>query len=267
MVQPAVMGATEMISPRIARYAVNRIRLLEALRIYYRYRKFTMQKPLSFVHNLQLCAQAAPGMGCVVECGVWRGGMSAGIADMLPGRVHYLFDSYEGLPPAKEIDGESAKLWQKDRESPIYYDNCRAEKSFADTAMRMSAAKDFQLLQGWFCDTIPGFVPVEPIAILRFDCDWYDSNWDCLINLYPHVAEGGLVIINDYYTWDGCARAVHDFLSTYKLTERIDKWNGVWHFIKRANDAITLDCWQTQRKTLVHSPTAERTHIPIDHFQ
>ena len=93
--------------------------------------------------------------------------MSAGIADMLPGRLHYLFDSYEGLPPAKEIDGEAAKSWQNDRELPIYYDNCRAEKSFADTAMRMSAAKDFQLVQGWFCDTIPGFIPAEPIAVLH----------------------------------------------------------------------------------------------------
>ena len=49
-----------MIGTRIARYAVNRIRLLEGLCIYYRYRNFTMQKPLSFAHNLQLCAQAAP---------------------------------------------------------------------------------------------------------------------------------------------------------------------------------------------------------------
>ena len=32
-------------------------------------------------------------------------------------------------------------------------------------------------------------------------------------NLYPHVAPGGIVIIDDYYNWDGCARAVNEFHS------------------------------------------------------
>ena len=73
---------------------------------------------------------------------------------MLPGRVHYLFDIFEGLPPAKEIDGEAALQRQRNVSGPKYYDNCRAERSFAEQAMAMSRAKQFHLIKGWFSDTV-----------------------------------------------------------------------------------------------------------------
>ncbi len=51
--------------------------------------------------------------GCVVECGVWRGGMSAGMAEVLgPDREYFLFDRFEGLPPATGPDGVYAKTWR-----------------------------------------------------------------------------------------------------------------------------------------------------------
>jgi hypothetical protein len=121
---------------------------------YERYRDFTMIPSRIFIDNLLLCENKAPDHGCVIEAGVWRGGMSAGIADMLPGRVHYLFDIFEGLPPAKEIDGEAALQRQRNVSGPKYYDNCRAERSFAEQAMAMSRAKQFHLIKGWFSDTV-----------------------------------------------------------------------------------------------------------------
>jgi O-methyltransferase len=203
-------------------------------RINERFSLFTMIPERLYSENLQLCEEKAPSTGCIVECGVWRGGMSAGIADILPGRTHYLFDSFEGLPPAKEVDGESAMTWQKDVDSPRYFDNCKAERSFAEQAMKMSAAGRFYVIQGWFGDTILNFVPEEPIAILRLDGDWYDSTMQTLTGLYPHVMVGGLIIVDDYYTWDGCSRAVHDYLSTHKLVDRIERTkHGVCYLVKR----------------------------------
>src|SRR4051794_16779242 len=67
--------------------------LLTAYRIFSRYRDFTMMDPLSYAHNILLAQREAPTSGCIIECGVWRGGMSAGLADALPGRAHFLFDS------------------------------------------------------------------------------------------------------------------------------------------------------------------------------
>ena len=193
-----------------------------------------MVLPHTFESNLLLCHEKAPDTGCIVEAGVWRGGMSAGMADMVPGRVHYLFDSFEGLPPAKDIDGEAALNWQRNVSGPLYYNNCRAEIYFAKQAMAMASAKEVHIIQGWFNETVLSFVPQEPIAILRLDGDWYESTMQCLIGLYPHVMQGGLVILDDYYLWDGCARALHDYLATHKCADRIDKWGDVCYLIKRS---------------------------------
>lgn len=205
----------------------------KATRIYSRYRDFTMMSAGPFVTNLLLCKHQAPPTGCVVEAGVWRGGMSAGIADMMPGRIHYLFDSFEGLPPAQPLDGEAAINWQRNSIEHGDLDNCRAERSFAEQAMRKSRAKEFHLVKGWFRDTVPSFVPSEPIAILRLDGDWYDSTMECLDGLYHHLMPGGILILDDYYHWDGCTRAVHDFLSKTKSVDRIDQWRNICYLVKR----------------------------------
>jgi O-methyltransferase len=204
------------------------------LQRYVRYRNYTMIRRRNFAINLDLCVRLAPKSGCIVECGVWRGGMSAAIADTLPGRVHFLFDSFEGLPPAKEeVDGADAIAYQRDKNHPAYHDNCRAERSFAERAMSLSAAKEYHLVQGWFADTLRDFIPPTPIAVLRLDGDWYDSTMQCLDVLYQHVAPGGLVLIDDYYSWEGCARAIHDYLSKTKSPVRIKQRGWVAYFSKQ----------------------------------
>ena len=163
-----------------------------------------------YTGNLHLAAEVKDIQGAIVECGTWRGGMIAGIADILgASRQYRLFDSYEGLPPAKEIDGEAALAWQRDTSSPIYYDNCRASEEEARQAMSMSAATDFDLVKGWFSDTLPA-AEVGPIAILRIDADWYESTKQVLDSLASYVVPGGLIVVDDYHTWTGCTRAVNE---------------------------------------------------------
>jgi O-methyltransferase len=101
--------------------------------------------------------------------------------------------------------------------------------------MNLSFAAHFSLIKGWFDETIPTFKPPEPIAVLRLDADWSESTLTCLKHLYPHVAPGGVVIIDDYWAWDGCARAVHEFVFKHALggVPRIRQYeNDVYHFVK-----------------------------------
>lgn len=195
--------------------------------LFAKYQHFTMIPPDCFAENLGLVQQFAHLPGAVVECGVWRGGMMAAIAELLgTDRTYYLYDSFEGLPPAQEIDGLQAKAWQESKNSPWYYDNCRAEQSYAEEAMRLAGAARVELVKGWFSETTPAFPKGESIAILRLDGDWYESIMDCMVHLYPQVMPGGIVIIDDYYTWDGCSRAIHDYMSQHKLTDRLYQWNN-----------------------------------------
>lgn len=207
------------------------------LHLYNRYKNFSMIPRTIFVDNLELCKKFSHINGCVIECGVWRGGMIAAMTEILgKNRNYYLFDSFEGLPEAKSIDGEKAKNWQNDTKSPYFFDNCKAEEKFAKKAMEISGVKKYFIHKGWFKDTLPNFIPESKIAILRLDGDWYESTMECLENLYKHVTEGGLMILDDYYSWDGCSKAMHDFLSKNKLADKIHQTkNNICYLIKTKN--------------------------------
>ena len=223
----------------IGRNAYNVPHLYKLGQIYRRYSAFTIIEKYTYIKNLEVADSFRQVPGCVVECGVWRGGMSAGLADLLgPEREYFLFDSFEGLPPAKTIDGPAALRWQVNIESPVYYDNCRAAADDARSAMSRSAAARFSLLKGWFHETLPRFCPPEPIALLRLDADWYESTLICLKHLYPHLAPGGVVIIDDYEPWDGCARAVHEFLfgHTSGGVPRIRQYKNNVYFIVKPSE-------------------------------
>ena len=206
-------------------------------RIYQKYRKYTMVPFENFAVNLELCEKYKDTEGCVIECGVWRGGMSASMAEILGNnRTYYLFDSFEGLPDAKEIDGKEALQWQKDKNAPNYFNNCTAEIEFAQEAMSLSKADKVEIIKGWFNETLPSATINEPIAVLRLDGDWYDSTMDCMENLYPKVIEGGLVLMDDYYFWDGFSKAIHDYLSKNKLPVRISQWSNsnLYYLLKKS---------------------------------
>ena len=192
-------------------------------KIYREFSNFTMVPEQTFTLNLALAEIVRPVQGCIVECGVWRGGMSAGLCRVLgPEREYFLLDSYEGLPPAQQIDGAAALHFQTNKDWPNYNDNCSAGQEFADHAMQMAGATRYHLIKGWFQDTVPRFRPAGSIALLRLDGDWYESTKVCLDHLFDMVAVGGLIILDDYFYWDGCSRAVHDFLSQRNGRERIE---------------------------------------------
>jgi O-methyltransferase len=202
--------------------------------LYETYRDFTMIARDIFIGNLALVHKFSSVRGCIVECGVWRGGMIGAIASLLGDeRQYYLFDSFEGLPKAKYIDGATAIKWQKDTNSPLYFDNCKAEISYAQKAMEMSGVTQYTIKQGWFSKTLKKNSFPQPIAILRLDADWYESTMECLTALYDYVASGGIIIVDDYYAWDGCAKAVHKFLSKKNDASRIYRSNdGVCYIVK-----------------------------------
>lgn len=205
-------------------------RLLE---IYSRVKDYTMVDPTLFCDNLKLLDNIKDLNGDIVECGVWKGGMSAALAFNIDKNRHFhLFDSFEGLPAPKQLDGEAAKAWSRGEMPNIFYNNCSAEETSAIQIMN-ETGQTFTTYKGWFEDTIPNN-KIGEIALLRLDGDWYESTLICLEYLYPKLTQSGVVILDDYYTWDGCSKAVHDYLSKIKSRAKIDRTkNGVVYIVKR----------------------------------
>jgi hypothetical protein len=98
-----------------------------------------------------------------------------------------------------------------------------APEGAARTAMEETGQR-FEIVKGWFDETVPKFAAEQStIALLRLDGDWYESTMVCLTHLFPLVPDGGLVIFDDYGYWEGCTRAVHDYLSREERTEPIQQ--------------------------------------------
>lgn len=204
---------------------------------------YTMVPRPQFGSNLHLALRAGEVPGAIVECGCWRGGQIAGIAKILGNdREYWLFDSFEGMPPAQENDGHSdddggisAIEWQK-----LPHGNNTAGEEFAIRAMAKVGITNYHLVKGWFEDTLPKAHFPEGIALLRLDADWHDSTMLALEHLFPQVNEGGFIIVDDFFTWSGCAKAVYEYLVRHDRAERITTegawWlgAGVCFLIKRA---------------------------------
>ena len=221
----------------LSHHTVAAIRHPKYTWIYLRFRHYTMIPHGIYTTNLRVAISASSVQGAIVECGTWKGGMIAGMATLLGRqRDYYLFDSFEGLPPAELIDGKGAIEWQQNTESPYYFDNCTASEIDAAMAMSLAGIADASLVKGWFEDTLPRATFPNGIAILRMDADWYKSTSQILESLFPFINENGLIIIDDYFVWDGCSKAVHDYLSENNRPERIDSCLGVCFIRKKKSE-------------------------------
>jgi O-methyltransferase len=210
----------------------RRIKHRSDAQLYRKYRADTVISEFQFIDNLTLIRLVSVD-GDLVECGTWRGGMSAAMAEAQPGHRSVLFDSYEGLPAFTDKDPDVLE-----RQPGVAYE---ASEEIARAVMQRSGGR-YEIRKGWFDDTVPKYAAEQPtIAVLRLDGDLYASTMVCLTHLFPRVAPGGLVIIDDYGgTWSGCTRAVHDYLSREARPEGLRSTRcEVNHLWRRESDAET----------------------------
>lgn len=163
--------------------------------------------------------------GAIVECGVWRGGaiMAAALTLLQLGvrdRRLFLYDTFSGMtrPNPHEYSLSDRKhaleFFQAHQTGPDQSALCQA--SIDEVRQNLSTTgypkRHYVLVPGKVEDTIPGTVP-DVISILRLDSDWYESTRHELEHLFPLLAPGGVLIVDDYYKWSGCKQAVDEYLS------------------------------------------------------
>lgn len=157
--------------------------------------------------------------GDFLEAGVWRGGVGILMRALLealrePDRRVWLADSYEGLPkPSHEEDrGLSLDLnWML----PASLEEVKANfEGFGLLDHRV------RFLPGYFAESMPS-APLDRLAVLRLDGDYYSSTIEVLDPMYDLVSDGGFVIVDDYGYHKGCRNAVHDFLESRRLNPEI----------------------------------------------
>jgi O-methyltransferase len=166
--------------------------------------------------------------GDVVECGVWKGGSMMAVAHTLlrlddKSRSLYLFDTFDGMTEPGENDisvtGQTAaqllEQGNKEKDETVW---CYAPIDQVRSAIHATGypTDKIHLVKGRVEDTVPLNAPNE-IAILRLDTDWYESTRHEMIHLFPRIAIGGVLIIDDYGWWEGARQAVDEYIEARKI--------------------------------------------------
>ncbi len=189
---------------------------------------------LKRLDNLQECVErviADSIPGDLIETGVWRGGAAIFMRGLLKAhgdleRTVWVADSFEGLP---RPDPES---YPADADDAHY--------AYSELAISLEEVKDnfrrydlldeqVRFVKGWFRDTLPT-LSAEQFALIRLDGDMYESTIVALQALYPRLAAGGFVVVDDYGAIEGCRRAIEDYRDANGIFEPMLEadWTGVY---------------------------------------
>lgn len=177
--------------------------------------------------------------GALVECGVWFGGnpllmiltlqaLGAGPRDI------YLYDTFEATWPDPEapdatLSGSSQQdllannqeLHRRRAQEPE--DGARAHAWDVEAVRQRLVDSGYprerlHLVKGYVEDTLPAQAPGQ-VALLRLDTDFYRSTKHELVTLYPRLAPGGVLLVDDYPTHAGATQAVEEYFR--ELGQRI----------------------------------------------
>ena len=168
--------------------------------------------------------------GDLIEAGVWRGGACVLMRAILAAhgedeRTVWCADSFAGLPPPDLELHPADRGLRLHREPELAVDRSEVEATFRRYRLLDERVR---FVEGWFSDTLPKLAG-HTWSVIRIDGDMYGSTMDALRNLYPDLAPGGFVIVDDYGAVGACRLAVEDFRREAQVTEPLEHidWTGV----------------------------------------
>lgn len=178
---------------------------------------------LETLHRLASAVEARNIEGIFIEAGVAMGGSAAVLAKTKRrGRELRLFDVFELLPPPSDEDGAKARkvyesFQQGEANSMVdtnYLVHSKNLLSFTIENMRevgIDPERDnVKFVKGLYEDTL---IIDKPVAFAHVDCDWFDSVNTCIDRIADFVSPNGIILFDDYRSFEGCQRAVDAWLA------------------------------------------------------
>jgi hypothetical protein len=180
---------------------------------------------LNDLYQAAVLADAQQRPGIVIEAGCALGGSAIVLARAKdPHRALHVHDVFGMIPEPTQDDGSDIhQRYDKIKSGqaagiggdPYYgYEPDlmgKVRETFAAFGLPVEA-NAVTLVKGLFQDTIVGD---EPVALAHIDGDWYESVRTCLDRIGPRLSPGGVMVIDDYFYWSGCRKAVDEFLAEH----------------------------------------------------
>jgi hypothetical protein len=195
---------------------------------------------LALVDAVRYCvARGVPG--AFAECGVWLGGSVLAMILTLQelsatDRDIYLYDTFEGMtvPTAEDqsaLDPPALETWREARNDDrrpwgeLFDPSLFNEEGVRSLLLATGYPSErLHFVRGPVEETVPA-TAADQLALLRLDTDWYESTRHELVHLFPRLAPGGVMIIDDYGHWRGARQAVDEYFASEHppvLLSRID---------------------------------------------
>ncbi|MFD1261538.1 TylF/MycF/NovP-related O-methyltransferase [Entomomonas asaccharolytica] len=161
--------------------------------------------------------------GIFLEAGCALGGSAILIASLKKKETPlYLYDVFDTIPPPSEKDPEEIheryEIIKSGKSTGIDGDKYYGYIDNLQDLVRNNLSKyncectqnNIHLIKGLLQDTMQ---LDQPIAFAHIDVDWYDPVKTCLERIFPKLSIGGSIIIDDYFDWSGCKKAVDEYLT------------------------------------------------------
>jgi hypothetical protein len=143
-----------------------------------------------------------PRDGLLLEFGVYKGDSINRLAQLIPERLWYGFDSFVGLPEAWTPGARKGAFDVKGKLPPV--------------------RENVQLWPGFFEQTLPQFAEQqvsERVAFLHIDCDLYSATKTVLDLLGDRLQPGCIIVFDEYFNYpdwkDGEYRAFAEYIAKY----------------------------------------------------
>lgn len=183
--------------------------------------------------------------GVVIETGCALGGSAIVLAKAKRrARQMYVYDVFGMIPPPSDSDGPDVQARYEaiasGRSAGIggdryygYEDDLlgSVRSSFERFGLPVERA-NVHLVKGRYEDTLR---VDEPVALAHVDCDWYESVHVCLDRIWPRLAEGGVLVVDDYDEWSGCRLAVDEYFAG-RGEELVAERRARLHIVKKTVD-------------------------------
>lgn len=162
-----------------------------------------MKDAIVFLTLEQLFERLLPEIpsGLVLEFGVWKGKDITFIANHLPTKTIYGFDSFYGLP---------------DHWTGWY----GYKKHFNLNGVQPKVPKNVQLIKGNFSNTIKPFLKRQnhEIAFVHIDCNIYESAKTVLDNIGNRIKKDTIIIFDEYFNYPNWQQ--HEFRAFQEFTNK-----------------------------------------------
>ena len=172
--------------------------------------------------------------GDIVECGVWKGGhiIMSWLANTNTKRNFWLYDTFEGMtePTMEDYkinhDGTLGYAYRSSKAKEGYNNWCRSELSEVVNNLDKFKLpqKQTKFIKGDCNQTLkdPKNLP-DNIAFLRLDTDWYESTLTEILQLWPRLQVGGIMVLDDYHSWQGSKKAFNEVFGNSLKIHTIDR--------------------------------------------